>query len=388
MRKILFLVYFLDSGGVSSSLSCLYNYLKNTDCEARIFPFTHEGVNSSTFIESVLKEDRLLSAYYRVSRPKEFRRLIEYIVIKCLKKLGNRIGFDIRDILYSNAQKKIFKQFIPEVVVAYQESDVTRFGASFSQKKKIAWIHFDYSRSIPAERDEKDIYSQFNDIICVSKYTAGTFVNRYPVLKDRVRTIYNLLDEARILSLSKEIINDEAFQTDRFTILSAGRISPEKGFSDIPAMASQLKKAGCHFRWYILGREDKKNEQEKLRNEIISNKVDDCVAWIGVRSNPYPYFKSSDLYVSTSYSEACPMVFNEARVLGVPIVSTDFGSSYEFIKDGKDGFIATRDELPSVLIKVIQDKSVYNRIKEGAENYVLEDKAIHQQINSTLMIGR
>ena len=43
------------------------------------------------------------------------------------------------------------------------------------------------------------------------------------------------------------------------------------------------------------------------------------------------------MVVSTSVSEACPNVINEAKILHTPIVATNFGSVYEFIEDGVNG---------------------------------------------------
>ena len=47
----------------------------------------------------------------------------------------------------------------------------------------------------------------------------------------------------------------------------------------------------------------------------------------------------ADLYVSTSLSESFPLVINEAKALGIPIVSNNFGSAAESIEDGVDGFV-------------------------------------------------
>ena len=388
MKKILFVIYSLDSGGVSSSLSCLYDYLKTKDCEIRVFPLASEGCNATSFRDVTMHGCSMLTSYYRMKPPKGAISLLEYFLIKGFKKIGKRLSFfDIRRLLYFFARRKILKEFSPDMVIAYQEGDNAKFVSSFCGVKKIAWIHFDYAHAIPKETDESAIFSKFDNIVCVSKYTAGTFANRYPNLKNRIRYIYNLLDEERILRLSQEKEIDESFTTDLFTIISAGRISPEKGFSTIPAIAKSLKDHGCIFRWYIIGREDKPKELIKLREEIETNNVSGSVIWLGAKNNPYPYFKSSNLYVSTSYSEACPMVFNEARVLGIPIVSTDFGSSYEFINNGIDGFIVSRDELPMVLQKMIKDENIYQKMKQGAKSFSLDDTMLYKQIDELLLLN-
>ncbi len=384
MKKILFIIYNLDTGGVNSSLSCLYSYIKGL-CDVRVFSLNHEGNNDSSFKDIVIPENKAVSAYYGIKKPCGFLNRLRFYGVKVLKKICVKSKIDFRKIMFYRTRKTILKYFTPDIVVAFQENDATLFASTFEAVKKITWVHFDYSQFISKNRNELPLYSQFNHIVCVSKYTAFTFKQRYPSLAEKVTYIYNLLDEKRIRFLSKNPLKDEAFKKDSFTILSAGRISPEKGFSTIPKIAKFLKDNGCCFRWYIIGREDKPKELANLKKEIDINQVTDCLSWIGAKTNPYPYFVMSDLYVSTSFTEACPMVFNEARVLGVPIVSTNFGSSYEFIKDGVDGFITKREDMPLVLLKVLKEKDVYNTIKKGAEDFQINDTEVFQQIEKLLL---
>ena len=176
-----------------------------------------------------MQVNSMLTSYYRTKPPKGIVNLLEYFIIKIFKRLGRKIPiFDLRTPMYFFARRKILKDFNPDIVVAYQEGDNAKFVATFGFKK-IAWIHFDYACAIPKEQDERVIYSQFDEIVCVSKYTAATFANRYPMLSNKVRHIYNLLDEKRIVQLSQENMSDNSFLTDLFTIISVGRISPEKG---------------------------------------------------------------------------------------------------------------------------------------------------------------
>ena len=57
------------------------------------------------------------------------------------------------------------------------------------------------------------------------------------------------------------------------------------------------------------------------------------------------------------------MIFNEAKILRVPIVSTDFGSSYEFINDGETGIITPLEGLPDAIIRMYGDEVLREQIK-------------------------
>ena len=91
--------------------------------------------------------------------------------------------------------------------------------------------------------------------------------------------------------------------------------------------------------------------------------VADCVKVLGEKKNPYPFFKSANLLVSTSISEACPMIFNEAKILNLPIISSDFPSAYEFIVPGKDGYICDIDTMPTMIEQIIQIMAMYQSFK-------------------------
>ena len=95
-----------------------------------------------------------------------------------------------------------------------------KFAAQFENPNKLTWIHCDYARAFPESHNELILYRRFKKIVCVSNFTREQFVSRYPSLSTRTTTIYNLLDEERILRLSCEPIEDSNFKNSVFTIIS------------------------------------------------------------------------------------------------------------------------------------------------------------------------
>ena len=81
------------------------------------------------------------------------------------------------------------------------------------------------------------------------------------------------------------------------------------------------------------------------------------------------------LCVSLSTTEACPMVFNEARVLNVPIVTTDFGSAHEFVTDGVDGYIRPIEKIPDVISDICLDLGKYQNLhKNSVPKYIVNNE--------------
>lgn len=122
---------------------------------------------------------------------------------------------------------------------------------------------------------------------------------------------------------------------------------------------------------------------QKIKEGIERNNLSNIVFYLGHRTNPYPYFANADLYVCLSESEACPMVFNEAKCLGTPIVSTDFGSSHEFILSRKDGIIVPRERVFEAIGNYIQNGCIIHessRVVEDNNDFI--KKQIFKLLNT------
>ena len=289
-------------------------------------------------------------------------------------------GVDFKLLLGRRIVRRLESETNYDYIVAFMEGFATQFGSLFHSSNKVAWVHCNYNMYLPFGETEEEIYRQYSRIVCVSKYTADLFCERYPSLKERTTAIYNLVDVPPLLSLSTEPIDDKRFSNKLFTILSVGRFHNVKRFREIPFIASQLKERGDCFCWYILGPNTDKEEMLSYEANLKKYNVSDCVRWLGAKANPYPYFKAANLFVCISESEACPIVFNEAKVFGLPIVTTDFPSSYEFIhKD--EGRIVCLSDIPKAISSYIDNP--YKRdslIGDPESNYELIEQ-LHQLFN-------
>ena len=247
-----------------------------------------------------------------------------------------------------------------DCVISFQESASLPFVAKFSNQKKIAWIHCDYSRIFTNTVDEFAVFSKYCKIVTVSEYTRVSFCKLLPSLESRVVVIYNIMDSNAIIQKSKEQMDDDRFSIEEFTIISVGRISAVKQFNLIPSIASNLKTRGLAFKWYILGGKHEIEPYQKLMQAISDHSVENEVICLGNKTNPYPYFKVADLLVSTSSSEACPMIFNEAKILNLPVVTNNFGSAHEFIVEGQDGQICSLTVMADVIDNIIRTQKRFN----------------------------
>lgn len=387
MKKILFVIPSSQIGGVTTSLCSIIDYLRNSDYDIRIFAITHQQGCEISYKNLLLPEDELLSSYWCIYNREPLRRKLKFLGMKILKQLALRFGWPLEDWLFIRAIKRIESKYEFDTIVAFSEGDTTRFVSYSIYPKKIAWIHSNYISSFPdSSFDESDVFNKFNTIVNVSKYTNSCFINRYPSLENKCTVIYNILDIDRINQLSKEKNVEKVFDNlkDNFVILSVGRVCKVKQYSKIPKIVSKIRVEHPNIKWYIIGPLDSDPiEVSLLKENIEKENVQNNVILLGGKKNPYPYFIQAHLLVSTSLSEACPMIFNEAKILKLPVVSTDFGSAYEFINDGVDGVITPIDFMPEQISRIIKDNEFYQNLKKAIqlESVISNDEIIKQILN-------
>ena len=385
-KRILFVIPGLKTGGTNSSLSALYSQIKDK-YDITVLPLSNKRNATYSFDGVLLRASFISDALHIKLNDASFNMRPILYAIKGLRYLVSRTaGYDLLELYYRILARYIEKRDVYDYIVAFEESFPTRFVSHFKNKNKIAWIHCNYNMYCPKDVNEEPIYSRYKHIICVSKYTSLLFSNRYPILKSKVSYIYNLIDAKSIINKSQECIIDNRFDTSSGHILvSAGRIDPVKRFSLIPEVARTLLNKGLSFKWYILGPVVSYSEYKHLQDNITKYDVGNNVICLGNKKNPFPYFAKSDIYVCTSESEACPMVFNEAMVLKKPVVTTIFGSASEFIKNNENGRIFECQELANSIFDLLSHKDKYLEYQNKLIDATLFNENIIASIRSLFL---
>lgn len=373
--KILFVIPDFKLGGTTSALTSLLNGEFAGNYGIDVFAINRQDCGMQTIISHDIGLNELTTAYYGDFSRFNTKDKLKFFFVKLLKQ--NKKSFKkLENWITRKTIKKIERHRQYDAVVGFQEGLATRFASQFSCAHKIAWIHCDYANAFGKEVEELDLYDCFEDVVCVSQFTRKGFVERYPSLAGKTVAIHNIFDVQSVVKLSKSTVDDPRFDTSQFTIISLGRVHDVKRFYLIPEIAAQLKKEGFDFRWYILGNADIPYELQRLTDAIQRNGIEEHVIYLGGKSNPYPYLKAANLMVTVSKSEACPMIFNEAKILNVPILSADFGSASEFIEQGKDGYISPIEELPRKLIELANHPDILESVKNPISFIEINDESI------------
>lgn len=384
MPKLLFVIPAFKHGGTNKSLLNLIPFLKDR-FEISVLALSHLG----PYIYLFPKEVKIIERDYRLgliydnftiqdtSKLKIHDKIYLFIKKALYKGLKILLGNCGKETLLNIAARKIESMNF-DTIIAMQEGDSTYFTSKITGRK-IAWVRSDYKEySKIVNKDEEYIYSSFKSIICVSEYTRKTFVSIYPNFENRCKGIHNMIDFSNIIELSNEKIPSDLIDSScDFSMVSIGRLSKVKQFSLIPGMAEILKNKGINFRWYIIGDGEEYSLIAKL---IKKHNVEDLVVLLGELNNPYPLIKWSDLVVVTSFSEACPNVLNESKILHTPVITNNFGSAVEFIENDFDGVISKTEDIPKKIEDLIVKRDNYQLIKSNLSNFEYSNDEIIKEI--------
>lgn len=137
----------------------------------------------------------------------------------------------------------------------------------------------------------------------------------------KLRTIYNSCDYKWFYDENPNIVNyTESFSFDGFVLVTAGRLTRQKGQWHLIRAVSILKKEIKNIKLVIFGDGDMLNDLQEYANTLD---VSDCVFFPGYMKNYHYFMKKCDAFVFSSLYEGFGNVLIEALSCGLPIVSVD-----------------------------------------------------------------
>ncbi len=203
-----------------------------------------------------------------------------------------------------------------------------------ASENNICFIHTDLLKS----RNKKQLnklkkklkFDQFAKIICVSFCAKDAFLKIYPNYQGKVVVANNYINGDDIIKKSKEKVDDYNFSGINF-INIARHLDYHKHVSYIIEACNKLKNDYHDFHVLLIGDGPDHEMYAKLINKY---KLNDKVLLLGSKVNPYKYLTHADAFVFSSQFEGYGIVLDEARVLNIPIISTDVADAKLILSDG------------------------------------------------------
>jgi len=260
-----------------------------------------------------------------------------------------------------------------DVAIAYAQGIPTFYVADkLEAKQKIAWVNVNVEFKPDNKIFQKSYYNKYDSIVPVSEETNRHLNSIFPNFKNKYFTIYDIIDYNSIVKMS--MLKNNLFDNRSFNILTVARLNkPQKGYDIVLETCKILKEKNIDFNWYAIGEGPYKPEMLEYINKYSLN---DHFTLLGTTNNPYPYFKSADLYVQTSRHEGYGLSIAEARLLNVPVVTTRYDSVYVQMIHEKNGLVVDIDAnaVADGIERMINDKVLYESVKSYLKSEEKENK--------------
>lgn len=369
-KKILFVIDILRGGGAEKVLVDTVKYLDKNKFDITVLSVFDGG----KYVDEIKKYVNYKYIFPEYKQSNIFNRILGSIRYRIAKfRLINMNP----TILYKTVINEKYDYEV-SFLEGYSSSIVSC--SSNKDSYKIAWIHTDliknpWSKNYYKYMSEKEIYEKFNKIICVSEDVKKSFIKKFDITEN-IEVMYNVINEKIILNKSKEII-DDINTSNKFKIVSIGRLSEEKGYMRLLKVHNKLINEGFDYELWIIG---EGHEKKALEKYISDNKLNNSVKLLGFKSNPYKYLDRCDLFVCSSITEGFSTVVTESTILGIPTVTTDCPGMSEILGDSEYGLITENniDGLYNGLKDILNDINIYNyyktKVVERSKYFKLEER--------------
>ena len=329
MKKILIVNNNLDMGGIQKSLVNLVKEVYK-EYEITLLLFSKSG----SLLQEIPEEVKIITPQnvYKILGlgKKELKKYPLLYILKAFLLTYSKI-FSRRSAmkLLGLFQKNLSGY---DAVISYSHFPPKKyFGngcADFVLDKtvcnnKMCFIHCDYLNFGGRCDVNNRAYMEFDKIACCSDSVRDRFLRGSEISNSKVYTVRNFYD----LHLRSYQSDDmEMFDENFINVVIIARLSEEKGIPRAIEALAQSKRSDIHY--YIIG--DGPQKEEILR--VISKyQLDSRVTMLGEQRVPHKYLNQADWLLLPSFHEAAPMVFDEAILMGVNVITTNTTSAEEMI---------------------------------------------------------
>ena len=375
--RIFIAMHYMEIGGAETALVGLLNALDPARVDVDLFLYDHRGemmqfipkwVNLLPQIPkySVLERpivELVKRGFWGIAAARMWAKRISKVAYKRSgSKLENNGGLDKMSKCTTPLLPKINQSVTYDLAISFLTPHRI-VAEKVKAKKKIAWIHTDYTRVWVDVEDELKVWQKYDYVASISGDVTNTFLQVFPSLAPKIVEIENTLSptfvrkRAELQNVDKEIRHEGTI-----TLLSVGRFSDAKNYDNVPDICKRLiNETKLNIKWYIIGYG---GDEALIRKKIKEAGMEEHVILLGKRSNPYPYIKACDIYVQPSRYEGKSVTVREAQMLCKPLVVTNYPTAPSQIRSGIDGVIVPMDNEGCAhgLAEVICDKPLQERI--------------------------
>ena len=220
-------------------------------------------------------------------------------------------------------------------------------------------------------------YRQAAVVVAPARDIADDLISRYRLRNDRISTIHNPVDVARIRTEGNCVTRangDGKVPSPTVSVVTAGRLVPQKGFDILLQAFAKLRRSFSDKKMSlsILGEGPERLALEQLVSDL---KLADVVRLPGVAETPYRTIAVAHVYVLSSRWEGFPNGLVEAMALGIPPVAFKCpGGASEIVEHGLSGLLCAPEsvnELSEAMGRLVQNDKLRHKLASGAAERAL-----------------
>lgn len=233
----------------------------------------------------------------------------------------------------------------------------------FTKVKIVSWEHYNFYQHpvVPYRKYTRKMAARWADaIVTLTEEDKGYYTSNLNV-KCPIQCIYNPV-------IWKE--NSGEYALDSKIILSAGRLTYQKGFDILVDVASLFLKDYPDWKWIVLGDGE---DRQILEDKAKENGLDEQLLFPGNVNNIDEYYAKAAMFVMTSRFEGLPMTLLETKPFKLPIVSFNCKTGpKELIQDGVNGYLVEEGNNQAMMKRISRLIENENERKQFSENAKLD----------------
>lgn len=349
MKNILIASFDMEIGGVERSLISLLENFDYENYAVDLMLYRHKGDFMGLVTHKVnLLEETPQYTTFRKSISRIFKeRQYSIGVGRILARVNAGVIGKMKKLTESGyyQMQLMWKYALPFLPKEEKEYDVAIsylwphyfIAHKINAKKKIAWIHTDYSTiELDIDMDIK-MWDKFDYIVAVSEGCKSSFLKTYGQLEHKVVVLENIISPNYIREMSNKHIDNPMIYDNRFKIVTVARLSHAKGIDNaVRALKILIDKGFDDIVWYVVGYG---GDKKMIKDMIKDLRLESNFILLGKQINPYPYIKEADLYVQPSRYEGKAVTVGEAQILSKPVMVTNYSTAESQVVNGFDGYI-------------------------------------------------
>jgi glycosyltransferase involved in cell wall biosynthesis len=216
------------------------------------------------------------------------------------------------------------------------------------------------------------LYARRADAVVVPSAYLARLVQGWGVDPDRMRVIYNAVDEPPTVDGRSELREVLELPTESPLIATVARLTPWKRIDSLLRAAAGLRRDGCQAHLVVVGDGDQASALVRLARALG---LDGAVRFVGAvpQLEVGRYLQAADVFALPSSYEGFSHVLLEAMAAGAAVVATAAGGNTEVVVSGENGLLVPPDDVPALqaaLGRVLGDAPLRARLVAEARRTI------------------